>query len=79
MRYYTRFNGDPYWTIARFNSVCNCGQPIKKGGDIFYYPKGKGELKVGFWEPKALCRECGEVAYRDFASCAADEFAYNNF
>jgi len=45
-RYY---GGDPYWTTARFNSVCNCGCVIHKGQPIFYYPRSR----------TALCETCG--------------------
>lgn len=39
MRY---INKDPYFTIARFNSVCpETGKPIKKGDEIAYYPLTK--------------------------------------
>lgn len=32
-------NYDPYFTKAKFNSVCpETGKPIKKGDEIAYYP-----------------------------------------
>lgn len=35
-------NNDPYFTTARFNSVCpETGKPIKKGDEIAYYPRIK--------------------------------------
>lgn len=35
----TKYNGDPYWTFAKFDSVSADGQPVKKGDRIFYYPR----------------------------------------
>ena len=64
---YTRYRGDPYWTIARFNSNCGCGKRITKHEDIFYYPRQR----------KALCKDCGDTASREFDSMAMDEDFYN--
>lgn len=36
-----RYQGDPYWTTARFDSIDAEGKPCRKGTRIFYYPKGK--------------------------------------
>ena len=30
---------DPYWMKARFASICACGRQIKKGEDIYYFPR----------------------------------------
>uniref|UniRef100_A0A6H1ZVF8 Uncharacterized protein n=2 Tax=viral metagenome TaxID=1070528 RepID=A0A6H1ZVF8_9ZZZZ len=65
---YNRYSGDPYWTTARYNSTCGCGDTIKKGTDIFYYPNNK----------KALCKVCGENAYNDFRAMAQDEYMYSH-
>lgn len=59
-----RYGGDPYWTRARFNSLCpKCGQQIRRGQQIYYYPNGR----------QAYCDTCGQDCYRDFESCAFDE------
>ena len=62
-----RYTGDPYWTTARFQSRCKCGDTIKKGVPIFYYPNGRHALFV-------LCAKCGEAASREFAAMAEDEY-----
>ena len=62
------YKGDPYWTSARFNSTCPCGDKIEKGESIFYYPKGK----------KAYCAECGESESARFEGAALDEYLYNS-
>lgn len=46
---------DPYWLDARFASVCSCGQKIRKGDQIYYYPNGR----------TAVCEKCGEQGERD--------------
>ncbi len=54
----SRYDRDPYWTEARFDSDCGdsrCHRRIHKGERIFYYPKGR----------KALCESCGQVGYSD--------------
>ena len=57
-------NGDPFWLIAKYNSLCQtCKDPIKKGSPLFYYPRGK----------VALCDKCGRVAERDFKMMAEYE------
>ena len=68
MSYY--YKGDPYWTKARFNSrCCKCGESIKKGNDIFYYPRGK----------HVFCDKanCGQAESNSFESIAFDEAMYN--
>ena len=45
-----RYPQDPYWTTARFRSLCSCGRQIQKGERIFYYPR----------ERKAVCEGCGQ-------------------
>lgn len=44
---------DPYWTVARFDSVCSCGTEIKEGDDIFFYSPYGNE------KGQALCGDCG--------------------
>lgn len=62
------YKNDPYWTTARFVSVCpKCGRQIRKGSDIFYYPKGK----------QAYCRECGKAESASFEAAAFDEYVYS--
>ncbi len=35
-----RYNQDPYFTTAKFNSTCpETGLPIKKGDKIAYFPR----------------------------------------
>lgn len=39
---------DPYFTKARFDSVCpETGKPIKKGDEIAYYPRDRKAYHVG--------------------------------
>lgn len=55
---YRRHSGrslDPRWMTARFASTCQCGEPIKAGDRIFYYPIGR----------KAVCESCGKQGQRD--------------
>ena len=62
----TRYQNDPRWIKARFSSECPmCHGMIKKGAQIFYYPRTK----------TALCADdkCGGAASRQFAAEAADE------
>ena len=69
MKYYHKtYARDPYWTTARFNSKCTCGQEIKKGDRIFYYPATK----------TALCPKCSEKAANEFACAVQDEDFYNS-
>lgn len=47
---------DPYWTTAKFNSTCACGQAIQRGARIFYYPSSR----------KAVCEDpCGRNGSND--------------
>ena len=62
-----RYLRDPLWIIAKFNSKCSCGNTIKRGETIFYYPATK----------TALCTECGESAALQFMSDACDEAVCN--
>lgn len=62
-RYYS---GDPYWTTARYNSTCkHCGATIRKGDQIFYYPKGKA----------VYCQheDCGGIESARFQEYVMDE------
>ena len=64
------YKGDPYWTRARFPSVCcRCGRQIKTGEEIFYYPKGKA----------VYCNApaCGISESASFEAVAEDEYFYN--
>lgn len=66
---YFKYAGDPRWITVRFDGVCQCGKPVRKGEKAFYYPKGK-----------TLCGSgcgCAERAEADFNSCAQDE-AFQN-
>lgn len=63
------YRGDPYWLTARFDSTCRqCGRPIHKGDELFYFPRTK----------TPYCSKCGENHSRRFQAEAADEYAYNN-
>ena len=54
---------DPYFTTARFDSVCpETGKPIRKGQEIAYYPR----------ERKAYCAEskaAESVRALQFSAC----------
>ena len=66
------YNGDPRWISAKFDSACRgCGLPIRRGDDVFYYPRGK----------HAFGSECGcaEQHSGDFNSMRADEDTYNSY
>ncbi len=57
---------DPYWTIARFDSECSgCGEAIRTGERIFYYPQGKAVYSGG----------CAKRASREFEAARFDEAA----
>ena len=62
------YRGDPYWTKARFQSQCHkCGAAIRKGENIYYYPKTK----------TVYCDNgCGAAAYQDFCNCVEAEDFY---
>ena len=53
MKRFNRYRQDPYWTTARFQSVCSCGQKISIGDNIFYYPPYRSE------KGSAVCDNCG--------------------
>ena len=62
----TRYKGDPYWTKARFDSVCcRCGKQICKGELIYYYPNNK----------RVYCDAdaCGQKCAREFSAAQFDE------
>lgn len=67
---YQRYNGDPFWMVAKFGNCAACHKSIK-GKRVFYYPRQR----------QAFCTDCGSahVHERDFVSCAQDEFAYNGY
>ena len=63
------YNGDPYWTRARFGSNCaRCGAFITKGQDIFYYPRTKS--------PYGSACGCAEQASNELTCAAEDEAMY---
>lgn len=71
MKSFKRYARDPYWTKARFDSDCpRCGERIKKGEDIFYYPSNRS----------AYCHReaCGQQCSREFGAAAQDEDFYNS-
>jgi hypothetical protein len=66
-----RYSKDPYWTVARFPSKCaKCGDEIKAGAKIFYYPATRS----------VYCEKpgCGGAADADFQQTAFDEDVYNS-
>lgn len=66
------YQSDPYWTTAKFTSRCEkCKRIIKKGEQIFYYPKGK----------YVFCNfdSCGQTESQSFEAAAQDEWNYNNY
>ena len=68
----SHYVGDPYWTVARFNSHCTgCGANIRKGESIFYYPKTKSVFGKN-------CG-CAENNAAEFRCAVADEDFYNNY
>ena len=58
-----RYSKDPRWINARFNRDCECGEAIRRGDRIFYFPNGK----------TVLCETCGELASARFVSETHDE------
>jgi hypothetical protein len=62
------YRNDPSWIEAKFASKCKCGNEIKKGERIYYYPLTR----------TALCPKCSEAAEREFQACKADEDFYNS-
>ena len=63
---HTRYKGDPYWTVARFNSLDSKGRPVKKGDRIFYYPRCK----------TVLTGAEADAASAEFSAAATDEDSY---
>jgi hypothetical protein len=62
-----QYLGDPRWITARFDSKCPCGNIIKRGERIFYYPRTR----------TVLCENpCGNKASAEFAASAMDEASY---
>ncbi len=64
-RYRKHYRQDPYWTVARFKSVCSCGQAIRKGSRILFFPPHR------YGRGQAECETCGN---RDW-SLLQDEIA----
>lgn len=63
------YNNDPKWLTARFNSTCvKCKNTIKKGTEIFYYPKTKA----------VFCEACAEIESKSFDAIVQDEDFYNS-
>jgi hypothetical protein len=59
-----RYRNDPREMLARFNSKCaGCGEEIKKGERIAYWPNGK----------KAYHWKCGEADLRKCMAAMAAE------
>jgi len=58
---HNRYNQDPFWMKAKFESTCACGATIRKGSDIFYFPRYR----------TAECHHCGAIS----AGRLADEIA----
>jgi hypothetical protein len=61
-----RYRGDPRWITVKYAGTCRrCGEPIPKGADAFYYPKGRA----------LYCDSdtCGRAESRSFEAAAADE------
>jgi hypothetical protein len=67
----SHYSGDPRWITVRYGGAAcaKCGDPLKKGDDAFYYPRGKSMFG----------KACGHdiAASRDFESARADEDFYN--
>ena len=60
MRRYIRH--DPYWLNAKYAGKCGeCGEGIKPGDRIFYYPPHWGEPAT------VLCESCGARGAADLA------------
>ena len=68
----SHYNGDPVWISAKFDSNCRgCGLPIRRGDDIFWYPRGKTAYG-------SVCG-CAEHHSGEFNSMRADEDVFNDF
>jgi len=64
----SRYNRDPYWLTAKFDSKCTrtgCDATIRKGERAFYYPSSRS----------CYCQkdDCGGQAARDFDAAKQDE------
>jgi hypothetical protein len=63
-------NYDPYFTKARFDSICpETGKQIKKGDEIAYYPRHKKAFHV---ESKSADNLRGMQAAKAFGLADAD-------
>lgn len=63
-------SGDPYWLKAKFKcKCCRCNKEVKKGEEVFYFPKGKA----------VYCNSdsCGVKENNVFMSSVHDEDFYN--
>lgn len=64
----TFYKNDPFWMTSKYGGNCRkCSEAIKKGEEIWYYPKDK----------LAYCEKCGKEAEKDFLSAVEDEEFYN--
>jgi len=43
----------PYWTRARYNNKCKCGQIININDEIFYRPRSRRHPAL------VVCKDCG--------------------
>ena len=58
------YSKDPKWLTARYPGRCaGCGESIRRGSEIFYYPIGR----------KVFSGKCADDASRDFQSMTASE------
>ena len=59
-----KYNNDPKWITAKFDSKCHgCEESILKEDDIFYYPLDKS----------VFCESCGEAESYSFESIKQDD------
>lgn len=59
------YRDDPKWIVARYPGTCrHCGEPFKRGADVFYYPKGKA----------TYVNACAARESASFEAAAADEY-----
>lgn len=64
----SHYSGDPFWMTSKYSGKCRkCSNPINKGDNIFYYPKGK----------TVYCEKCGQGESAKFDSMVEDEDHYN--
>ena len=66
MRRSSRYQSDPYWTVARFDGIDTKGNPIRKGDAIFYYPRTHS----------VYAGAAATEASRDFDAAAFDEAGF---